>query len=354
MENKISAIDEKLAELKLSKESPNIEALFAQFGWTREWFAQAEEVLLDLAFRGESDAVVIEFIRKKIVDTDIITFNKILRSFSAEPIHNHYELIAKSTTSAKRLFIESGNSKVMEAMFKEYLNPYILSGFKGSKLSVCTNDVAVEYLIKHPDKINWEEFVCNTNIKAMKYCMEKRQIDLYVLSSADDDEIVRYLFANPELIYYEALSQNPNNLAVDHLLANPQNINITALHLNTNPRAVEYLLTLSDHIEWEELVGNSNDKAVEYLLTNKNGNDLRLLSENTNDKAVEFLISNPKFINWEVFYSNPNDKATEYSLMGIKPKQHQYMYTNYCNYNMQKLREFNKLVMFPRIQYIEI
>jgi hypothetical protein len=354
MENKISAIEEKLCELKIAVAVPDYNGLLSKFEWSREWFAQAENALLALAFRGESDRPILDFIRAKIIGTDIITFNKILKSFGATPITNHYEMIAKTVAGVKQLLIECNNSKVIDALCKEYLSVDFLSKMRGSKLSVSENDIAVDYLIAHPDKINWDEFVFNRNIKAVKYYMENKQIDSYALSSADNDEIIRYLFANPNLINYEALSANPNELAVDHLLANPQKIQIHSFHLNTNPRAVEYLLERPDIINWEQLAFNSNDKAVEYVLNNRTGSNRHILCENENDKVVEFLISNPKLIDWQEFYSNPNDKATEYSLTKLKPKHLQYMYANNCNYNMQKLREFNKLGLFPHIQYLVI
>ena len=378
MEEKLDSIDEKLCELKNTVESPDCSALFAGFKWTREWFKSAEDTLLALAFRGETDQQVLEFIWQKIIDTDIITFNKILRSFSAAPIRNHYELLIEK--KCFEILLEyCENERVMDTIIKEHIHLPELSKLPKSTLSACKHDKIVKYLIDNPKKIDWHEFANNNNPEAVKFCLknnkkskwsltdddQKRTLfchtcnDLHIypftVSSHANDVGMRILLENPENIDYSGLSENPNDLAVDHLLANPNRIDWEHFCQNSNGRAVDYLLQNPSKINWWVMYSNTNNRAAEYYIANANGNSLHMASANPNDKIVDYLLSHPDEINWCAFMENTNDRVIDFILKNkLYNNNLKFMSSNRCNYNVSKLREFNKLRLFPRINGLVI
>jgi hypothetical protein len=155
------SIDEKLDEIKSSVRQPDYANILIGFEWSRKWFASIEEVLLSLAYRGESDKNILDFIRAKIIDTDVLTFNDILRDqFNAAPIRNHYQIILDGGNGnwkedAEILLLTNRNTKIVDYVLKhlikslEEVAPY---------LSLCESNIAVDYLIANPDKIDWDDF----------------------------------------------------------------------------------------------------------------------------------------------------------------------------------------------------
>ena len=371
----LDSIDEKLSELKNTVNVPNLNEIFSGFKWTREWFTQAEDALLALAFRDESDRIVVEFIRKQIIDTDIVTFNKILRGFSAAPIRNHYEILINERGYLE-LFDQCLEQSVMNTIAKDYIAVADISKILDKCLSACISDITVEYLIANPHRILWPIFLDNINLKAVKYCIKQKQIKSTMISSIDDDEIVDFLIANPKYINKRYFCSNPNDKAVRYVIENPSMLNISSfctnpnnmavdyiinnsilssnLCDNTNDRAFEYVLANPEYINWYVLCQNNNNKVAEYVINNSNGDSLHFGSGNPNDKIVDYLISHADEINWGFVYDNPNDKMVEFLLNKIDPVNIKFLINNACKYNMQKLREFNKLGLFPRLAYLVI
>jgi hypothetical protein len=381
METKLSEIDEKLASLISAKECPAYEELLRNFTWTREWFENVEEVLLGLAYRGESDQPILEFIRAKVRDTDIITFNNILVTFGAEPIDNHYEIIVNRQIKGgdPGLLLFGPDKKIVDALLRDYININYVSDFR---LSYCAADSVVDYLISHPSRINWENFRKNKNIRAIKYCIQNytKYHKLPVVSDICDDEIVDELIKNPFLITYcefaanphpkaveymfsgdpsimicSELSQNPNDRVVDYLLANPAQMADIYISMNTNPRMVDYMLAnphrIVSHVFYRR---SDSQKIIKHIMSNINSISIHDLSMNPADEIVEYLLANPQYISIDAFARNDNDKAMEYILNQSGSKKIHMQVLNKCSYNMQKLRALNKLMLFPRIPHIDI
>lgn len=352
----LDKINEQLAELKLTKDSPDIKHILSKFEWSREWFLRAEDALLSLAFRGESDRPILEFIRTKILETDVITFNKFLRTQSASTITNHYEMLIENKYFAE-LIKHCKNGPVLDALLRDYIDFSEIVQLSDKVLSGCDRDMIVEYLIENPSRIDWTKFTKNTNPKAVEFCIKNKHISTgkcnSFLSQCTDSAVMCQLH-NWRSIDYTKFSMIPNDMAVDHLLANPSLIDFVSLARNTNDRAVDYLLNNPKNINWFVFCYNSNPKAVRYVLDNANGNSLYYASSNPNDIMVDYLISHTDQINWNAFYTNISDKAAEFLINRCTWYTIRYMSVNQCNYNTQKLREFNKLALFPRIQYLVI
>ena len=375
----IDTIDEKLAELKLTKEIPNYSAILSGFSWTREWFSSIEEVLLVLAFRGESDQSVLDFIRAKLRETDIITFNRILRKFDAEPIRNHYEMALEDSSGFS--MINNKNRAVVSALLEYYID---ITTISNQLLSLCSHDKVVEYLIANPERIDWEKFTLNENIRAIKYCISKNRINQFTLSNCADDEIVDYLIANPQHIDYIGFSQNPNDKAVDYMWNHPQRY-LFSLSKNKNDRVVDWIFEDHDRrAAYPEFYKNKNIKVAEYLMQTpqptyyfeqweinlnsdkyanfliqqgqKDSSILTHLFRNSSDTAANYIIANQDTLKmpWSIC-ENYNDMMVDYYL----EKMYKWgclfcMYKNPCTYDMQKLRAFNKLGLFPRLPHLQV
>ena len=370
----IDTIDEKLAELKLSKDVPDYSTLFSGFSWTREWFAKVEEVLLVLAFRGESDKPILDFIRAKIRETDIITFNRILSSLGETQIVNHYEIIIREIGAD--YLLKNENMDIVTALFKYHIEVNYVGK---SVLSLCPNDTAVDHLISNPYKIEWINFRSNKNIKAINY-YNANVADSTLTPSAEDEKTIDYLIANPhrinhegfasnphpkavdymfnnpEIMFCSELSKNPNDRVVDYLIANPQQIHRRYMSHNTNPRAVDYLLANPRQIYECVFYSRNDSRIVKHIIENIDKiNQITTVNTNPNDDIVDFLLANPQYIYINYFSQNSNDKVLEYLLKqpGLRELLYELRY-NTCNYNMQKLRAFNAAKMFPRLPHLQL
>lgn len=357
--NTFESIDEKLAEIKALVVLPDCNDLLTNFEWSRKWFASIEEVLLSLAYRGDSDKHIIEFIKAKIINTDVLTFNDILRDvFSAAPIRNHYQImlddcVNKWKKDPEILMLNNRNTKIVDYVLKNRIKsldnvaPY---------LSVCESNIAVDYLIANPDKINWDDFPLNNNVKAIKYCISLGICDIDDISATGDDDIADYIVENAsqQNIRYSSLCANTNDKVIDFILKYPNDICYHSLSLNTNDKAVDYLLANPSKIEYYRFLRNSNDKAVNHLLANPDKIVLDYFLDNENDKAVDYIFANidivPSFELHNIFW-NDNDRIIEYILDNMKYDTY-LLNRNACSYKTQKLAKFNELQLFPRIPHL--
>ena len=360
----INLIETKIKALQDEKKVPDIQLVFSGFSWTREWFRSAEDIMLDLAYRGESDAAVVNFIKQKIVDTEVMDFNLILAKFGAVPIINHYEWILQSDIIDLFDMACNTNDCVARVLIREeYFHRINLC------LSSNPNDIIVKRLIENPRSICVWRFLMNPNDRAVEYCIKNIIPEYRPISISEN--------------YVALLSSNSNDKAVDIVLANPNEINFNGISFNTNDRAVEYLLSKPDKIDWEILSSNPNEKAVDYMLdhmdkvdwfsalsnTNprmatvflskldelKKNNDIKYrLSSNNCDVVVDYLLANPHEINWLSFTNNNNDRAVEYVMSEYNRHTWDSMVSNSCTYDMQKFREFNKLGLFERIPHFTL
>jgi hypothetical protein len=362
IETKLNEINEKLAELKMSKDVPEYDDLFNTFAWTREWFSAIEEVLLDLAFRDESDRPILEFIRAKIHKIDVQSFNKILAAFGAPPIDNHYDyLISLGTPKCydSGNFSSNTNDKIVNFLIN---NPRHINWYY---LSKNPNEIAVDFMLKNPDKIVSSGLSQNTNKKALEYLMsDEKHICMEILENPDDtavdyilantnmisspdsmfsrntnDRAVRYMLDHPEVIEWDQFTFNSNDIAVDYMINNYRNIkfmNKKDFYQNTNPKVSSFLIK-NKYLDLNRFCQRSDDIAVDYIFANLIKTEQKILSStgvynflsaNTNDRILEYLMNNKHLI-------DPD-----------------FITRNDCNYNMQKLREFNKLRLFPRLPHL--
>ena len=385
MESKFNEIDEKLSELKLTKEVPDFSTLFvllSGFSWTSEWFASIEDVLLAIAFRGESDKPILDFIRAKIVETDVITFNRtFLIKYGLPPVVNHYEIILSQSKDNGSCLIGNKNYAVINTLLDSDLD---MNKMREGDLSISTNDRAIDFLIANPHKINWVCMAGNSNIKAAKFCIQNNKINTHNLSRLDNDEIVEYLIANPTKINYHEFSANPNQKAVDYLWDTAER-SLDSISQNPNDRIVEYLLSDPENrINYGLFSMNRNDKAIDHLLANPRfivcqdfyysfsnkkiakfmtthlelfSESTTYLCENADDIAVDYLLANPECINWWWFANNSNDRALEYIIKSPRITDTDVMFRlcrNTCSYNMQKINAFNAAGLFPRLPHLKL
>ena len=367
IEEKFDTIDEKLAELKTTVIVPEYGDLLSRFAWTREWFSSIEEVLLALAFRGESDKPILDFIRAKITDTDVLSFNDMLtHQFGVAPIKNHYQIVldckrTKYQSSGDILLLSNKNVPIVD---------YVLKNSKHSLRSMahhfsnCQSDIAVNYLKNNPAEIHWVHFVTNQNMNAIEFCIENKYRPMYAWAGFNNDytakKVIEYLHQDKRLIIDSLISENPNDIIVDYLLTVPDKIEYYGFSVNPNDKAVEYLLANPDKINYEFFSTNTNEKAVMHLLARPDKIDYNAFSINSNNKAVDFMLANQDKIDYNIMLRNPNDKAMEFILNHQNPKFSDIdafifsLSRNTCNYNMQKYREFDKLQFFPRIPHLKM
>ena len=354
----INSIDEKLEELKNTVESPEYNDLLGRFKWTRKWFKQAEDALLAMAYRGESDKPIIDFIRAKIIKIDVLTFNDVLRNFGAAPILNHYQMISDMQPKqhfavGNLLILSNENVPIVDYVLK---NKHQSLKNISRYLSYCLSDIAVDYLLANPDEIDDEYFYYNDNINAIKYNLLFQNRSIISCLENNNDDLVDIMLSAPDLdrvIFHTKFCMNPNDRVVDHLLANPSTIDYDYFSRNTNSKAVAHLLENPDKIDHEWFSRNTNNKAVEYMLANPDKIDYEWYSENDNDKAVDHMLANPDKIVPSMMYYNNNDRAVDYILNQTKYDVFE-MNCNACNYNMQKINAANSLGLFPRLPHLRL
>jgi hypothetical protein len=371
-------IDEKLAELKLSKDVPDYGDLLSGFAWTREWFSAIEEVLLGLAFRDESDRPILDFIRAKIREIDIRSFNKILATFGTPPIKNHYDYIIENKHCTTDISLNNNDA----------IADYIIEKFEEGKispdhLSKNTNDKIVKYLIANPENIIWEDFSDNTNDYAVEYCVQNPdKINFPSFNRNTNDKAVAYLMENGEKTCFELL-ENCNDTVVDYLLKadiEPDAWKPFASR-NTNTHIVKYITDDPELVDVDSLTTNSNDLAVDFIFSNlgKRRIYINLLNLNKNIRVTQLLIDNPSilylnefalrtddiavdhimthitlFMKYDNIYLNSHDRVTEYIMDNLHENYDNKILQNNCNYNGPKMRTFNKLGLFPRIPHLQL
>ena len=155
-------------------------------------------------------------------------------------------------------------------------------------ISLNPNPLVIEYLKKHPDKINWNFLSSNPNA-------------------------IEILRENSDKINWSNLSMN--NCAFKLLNENQDKIDWSNICYNDNPKIVSEIIdrNLDKNISWFILSKNSSDKAVEILLRPENINkiDYQFLSINSNDKVFDLIEKNLDKIDFDYLITNPNPKIIE-------------------------------------------
>jgi len=140
-----------------------------------------------------------------------------------------------------------------------------------------------------------------------------------VLLSADPDAI-DYLMAHPEKIDYTGLCINTNPRAIEILREHVDNIVWHWLSINPTPEAVRLALEHQNMIHWDQFSANTNPDAISILARPENLRKIHYerLRGNIGQGAMELMAvidadpelleittSNSKKINWYALSYNP-------------------------------------------------
>jgi hypothetical protein len=208
--------------------------------------------------------------------------------------------------------------------FKDWIEQYAISkNIDSSTLFtsniICQNPNAMEFLKKHPEKINW--YVLSRNydlIEILKLNHNDINIDWWTVSTNPHPETIPLLLKNPNKICWQSLATNTNKKAVELLEKNPEKIDW--MYLSGNPPAINLLhqnLTKIDLRELWGLLSNPNitiELFEKYNKMQKMHNNISLLRYkssstymlNVNPNAIPILKKYPEKINYKVFSTNPN------------------------------------------------
>lgn len=173
------------------------------------------------------------------------------------------------------------------------------------------NTRAVPFLAKHPELIVWEAL-------------------------SENPEALDILEANPDKISFSHLSRNPNPRAFELLKANPSKIDWSAMSLNTSDWAIQLLMDNPEKIVWYNLSQNRNPLALPLLQSAIDKSESRKINSffiSTNPCAVGILINHTTLIYWPAFCASAStqeqfdfirehlDKVDWYSMsMNINPR----------------------------------
>jgi hypothetical protein len=157
---------------------------------------------------------------------------------------------------------------------------------------------AISLLENNLDKINWEMLHYNDKTKHLI----EENIDKIPQHTIEDYSYnclaMPFLEKYPEKINWHGLSKNKN--AIHLLEQNPDKIDWEMLSLNEN--GIHLLEQNPDKINWSNLSYNKN--AIHILDKNINKIDWNELSYNEN--AIHLLAKNPDKINWDNLHNNGN------------------------------------------------
>jgi hypothetical protein len=106
------------------------------------------------------------------------------------------------------------------------------------------NDLAVEWLIRHPHRIRKYFFSKNANDMAIKWFIQSSEHipNDYYFSWNKNDMAVELLIRNVSSIKLCYFSKNENDLAVEWLIQNPQMIDKDSFCQNNNDLAFQYVI----------------------------------------------------------------------------------------------------------------
>jgi hypothetical protein len=147
------------------------------------------------------------------------------------------------------------------------------------KLSYSRNPGVLEFLEKHPKKIDWIS-----------------------LSSNDHPIAIRILKQHPEKIVWWILSENSS--AMELLISNLDKIDWGNFCRNSHPQVIKIIEQNLDKVEIGML--SSNPEAVHIISQNLDKVWGFQLSKNTNPAALKLLIKNPILIDLRFLLKNPS------------------------------------------------
>lgn len=121
----------------------------------------------------------------------------------------------------------NSNPKIVEFLLSEKGTEYLVN----KKFSTNSSDIAVDYLIAHPNKINWVSIQANKNPRALKLFIEyqtKNKLNVYPYTLGANPTFIDFVMEDPELIKLirpnslNSLSANSNPKLLDLIATNPE------------------------------------------------------------------------------------------------------------------------------------
>lgn len=248
------------------------------------------------------------------------------------------------------------------------------------------NDLAVEYLIKNPEYIEFEIFIQNKNIKLVEFIPTITEefilsMDSYNIKNMEDvidfvmdssyilneaDIAVRYIIHILETGKYSKVDfdwdrfhENENSTAVSYCVIHCEENNVPFYLLcptNKNDIAVHYYIeryekphNRLDDIYVYEFSGNESDIAVSYLIKHPDLINWHIFTKNENVNAVRYCIRNIYKVRLEDFILNENIHAVDYFIRLVDMKNLEWKFAEY-NKNIfaeWKLRMVDELKLLP-------
>jgi hypothetical protein len=222
-----------------------------------------------------------------------------------------------------------------------YLNPHanLIEYFRNNQiakywLSCHPSNAAIEMLIKNRDLIDIYGLIKNTNPK-VGYLLD-RSMHLFKglkwrdtwrkLSCSRNPGVLEFLEKHPKKIDWTSLSSNDHPLAIRILKQHPEKI--VWWILSGNPSAMDLLTSNLDKIDWGNFCHNPHPQVIKIIEQNLDEVDIGMLSsnpdavhiisknldkvwgfqlsKNTNPAALKLLIKNPTLIDLRSLLKNPS------------------------------------------------
>jgi hypothetical protein len=175
-------------------------------------------------------------------------------------------------------------------------------------------NVSIEILEKHHKKLDWRWITLNYNPVVFHFILKHQdKVDKArgwdFLSGNPSYAVIQYLKKHPEKINWNMLSQNTNPDAIAILEQNLDHINWSNLERNPAPAAIALMKKQPQHNEkhyWFNLARNCTPEAIDIQAANLDKIDWWILSQN--HAAADLLLSNIDKLVWSNLCYNTNPK----------------------------------------------
>ena len=136
----------------------------------------------------------------------------------------------------------------------------------------------------------------------------RKKIMYHCLSINPNSDAVRMI--PHDRLYWDNISQNPCELAVELMEKYPEKINNNMLSKNSGAGKLIRKTENLDKLNFRWLSQNASDEALDILESNIDKIEWTKFSFNSNPRAVRLLMKYPQNIDWDVFCSNTCPLAT--------------------------------------------
>lgn len=239
---------------------------------------------------------------KKIKTLDLTNTNDAWEKCVLNPDDEHLKFLLNNFNKLPGKYIYM----ILEGLLNN-LNPCAIEIFLELVNKIDTRDIigSLKFnLAKHPDP-RLTELIKRTNPPYHKTG----------LCSNTNPLIIQFVLAHPESINYEVLSHNPSDLAVDYLIAHPYLINWSSFSLNIHPKAIEFCKSFGNITELTGLVRNYNSDGFKLFVQTANLDNLtnvetRSIASNPCDLSIDLMESKPEIFLNNIYHAsyNPNPR----------------------------------------------